>query len=107
MENTTQQALLALRDTVIGDLTPLIQGSNIDDQQKFTILLSSARNTRSEETFKSAREAALGIDDAGAKADALLELLDELDFQIQETNSPESEPEDNASNNEDPSPAND
>jgi hypothetical protein len=93
MDEDKQKGLLDLRDEVINELTPLIEEAVVDPQQKFTILLAAAGNKGSTETLESAHKAALQIEDQRAKVDALLELLDEVDFQLQPKTSNQPEPE--------------
>lgn len=78
----TQQKLEALRSSILSDLKPLIESAGFTNEQKFNLLLASAKATGSAQDLEAAQTTALTIDDPSTKADALLELLEEIDIQL-------------------------
>jgi len=62
-------------------LTPLLtQMQDISPERKFDICLSAMRFTDNKDLAESALEAALKIDESGTKAEALVELVNEIDY---------------------------
>ena len=76
-ENQTK--LEHLRSEIIEDLVPIVEDADVNPEQRFTLLLATARLSGSEEKFRKARKAAMKIDDTQARAGALLDLLDAVD----------------------------
>lgn len=77
-----QKELVDLRGQIINELTPLMENAAIDPQQKFEILLLASRGGN-KDSLRSAHEAALKIEDENSRLDALMDLLEEVDFQLQ------------------------
>jgi len=77
-----QQQLFDLRGQIINELTPLMESVTVEPQQKFAILLLASRNNGSSDSFRAAYEAANKIEDNNTKLDALVELLEEIEFQL-------------------------
>lgn len=81
MSEETDQ-LKELRAQILSELKPLLVSSDIQPEQKFTLLLTSALNTGDYDDFSRAKEAALEIEDTTSKANALLDLLGAVDIEI-------------------------
>jgi hypothetical protein len=62
-------------------LTPLIADiQDMDPERKFDICLSAMRYTDNKDLADAALEAALAIDETGTKAEALVELINEINY---------------------------
>lgn len=61
-------------------LTPIIDNLDIDPERKFDICISAMRFTDDKAIAKVALEAALAIEEKGPKAEALVELVNEINY---------------------------
>jgi hypothetical protein len=73
--------LIALREQILGDVVPLVLESADSGSDRFTLLLRiiQAGNANGD-IYKRAYESAKKIEDADGRLEALLALLDEIDF---------------------------
>ena len=93
----TQDELLALRKRIIDDVVPLAVDNVGDSPDRFELLLRliQAGNTSSA-VYQKAYDAAKTIEDKDDKLNALMALVDEIDFELQAEDAPapsESEPD--------------
>lgn len=92
------KSLNELKEKIINELTGLTENVDLPAEQRFNIMLSAAALRGEHHLFSKAYEAAAAIEDPSAKMDALLDLLEEIDIQIQPELAPqptENQPEDN------------
>lgn len=82
MTQSDQKTLETLRTQILSEIAPLIKNSNFDPSQKFNLLLSIARESGETSDFSSAHEAASQIKEDTDRANALLDLLEELDVAL-------------------------
>jgi hypothetical protein len=61
-------------------LAPLLGSLNTNPERKFEICMSALRFTDDKNLAEIALEAALSIEDNGPKAEALVELINEIDY---------------------------
>jgi hypothetical protein len=77
-----QAKLERLRSEIVEDLVPIVEEADVDPEQRFTLLLATARLSGSEEKFRKAHKAAMDIQDTQARAGALMDLLDAVDSAV-------------------------
>lgn len=86
----THEELLALRQQLLNDITPLVLEGSGDDTDKFDLLLRLIQSGgASSDVYRRAYESAKHLEDNETKVASLLALLDEVDFEI--SNSQEGE----------------
>lgn len=84
-EDSTQEtpqgnALDSVKKRALEALTPLIDGLDLDAERKFDICMSALRFTDNKDLADVALNAALAIEEKGAKAEALVELVNEINY---------------------------
>jgi hypothetical protein len=77
-----KQQLVELKTQIINELTPLMERTSVDPEQKFAILMLASRSNGDDTSLKVAYEAAKDIRDDNTKLEALMELLEEVDFHL-------------------------
>jgi hypothetical protein len=80
MDLNKRQQLESLRSEILGEVVGFVESSELDPSQKFSLLIASARVSDEPARYRAAYQAALQIQDVNVKADALLELLDAIEF---------------------------
>ena len=80
----TQDELLDLRKRILGDVMPLVVDSAGSAPDRFELLLRIIQSGDANvELYGKAYEAARAIDSNEEKIDALMALVDQIDFEIQ------------------------
>lgn len=79
-----QAVLEKLRSSILDEVIPLAEEADLEPSQKFTLLINAARLSGEAQKFEAAHQAALGIDAPKEKAEALLDLLEEIDIKLGE-----------------------
>ncbi len=80
----TQDELLDLRKRILGDVMPLVVDSAGSAPDRFELLLRIIQSGEaSAELYSKAYETARAIDSNEEKIDALMLLVDQIDFEIQ------------------------
>lgn len=82
MQDQEKAKLLELRTKVLNDIIPLTENGVFDPSQKFLLLIAAARLTGDTNSFSAAYAAASSIEDPEDKANALFELLEEIDIEL-------------------------
>ena len=85
IENTNEELnnLRAIRDEAINALVPNIDRMDgVDIERKIRIYMSAARITNSSKMFRLAYEAAKNIPDAAARAEALIDIIQDSGYAI-------------------------
>lgn len=82
MDDNEKTRLDKLRSTILDDLMLLIETVDIDPEQKFNILLASARAAGNGNTFEAAYDSAKKIEISEQKVNAYLDLLEAIDLQV-------------------------
>ncbi|CAN5175577.1 hypothetical protein BH09PAT3_BH09PAT3_6510 [soil metagenome] len=72
LEDAKKQAMTAL--------APLIGSLDVDPEKKFEICMNTIRLTNDRELVSTALQAALSIDEENVKAEALVELINEINY---------------------------
>lgn len=72
--------LASIKKDVLIELRPLVDKLNISPEDKFDTLLLLIRNTDDSSLIEAAHEAAKGISDEARRAEALLEIVKEIDY---------------------------
>ena len=87
-----QKELVALRNKILGDIMPLVLDSEDNGSDRFALLLRVIQAGGADgAVYARAYESAKSIEDADDRLDALLSLLDEIDFDTnQQVQAPES-----------------
>jgi hypothetical protein len=89
-----RQELTKLREQILGDIAPMILDSVELGADRFSLLLRLIQSGGADAAiYKKAYESAKAIEDKGEQLNALLALLDEIDFDVQkeEVNLPQDE----------------
>lgn len=83
-ESTTQPAvdpaLAGVKEAALTELRPLIDKLDVSPEEKFSTYLLLIRSTDDKDLVAPAHEAAKGIADEAKKAQALLDIIKEIDF---------------------------
>ncbi|MCL2870004.1 hypothetical protein FWF48_04380 [Candidatus Saccharibacteria bacterium] len=76
--------LLTLREKILSKSLPLVMGDNDNKQAQFETILRiiQAETINNEDIYEKAFDVADSIDDESAKMDAMMRLLDEIDYQL-------------------------
>jgi hypothetical protein len=78
-----KQELLSLRGRILGDITPLVLESAEAGADRFALLLRLIQaGNATGDIYKKAYESAKMIEDKDDQLDALLSLVDEIDFDV-------------------------
>ncbi len=72
--------LEAVKQQALGELRPLVDKLNVDADEKFDIYLLLLRSTDDKDLIAPAHEAAMAITDESKRAQALLDVIKEIDF---------------------------
>lgn len=72
--------LASIKKDVLVELRPLVDKLNISPEEKFDTLLLLIRSTDDSSLIESAHEAAKGITDESRRAEALFEIVKEIDY---------------------------
>jgi hypothetical protein len=92
------EQLQELRVKLVNELGEVADSDLIDPIQRFSLAMLKAQNSNHIEDLNRAATIAHAIEDPEAKTDALLQLIDEIDFQLLDSEVPESvEPEEQQS----------
>lgn len=76
--------LITLREQILSDITPLVLETAEPGAERFSLLLRLIQaGTADSEVYNKAYENAKAIADSGERLDALMALLDEIDFDVQ------------------------
>lgn len=73
----------SVKREAIQELVPLIESLDVSPERRFEIIMSAVRVDFSEELLKKALEAAKGISDPAEKATALIDVINETNFQAE------------------------
>lgn len=79
-EAPADPALASVKQAAISELRPLIDKLDVDPEEKFNTYLLLIRSTDDKDLIAPAHEAAKGIADEAKKAQALLDIIKEIDF---------------------------
>lgn len=77
---TVDPALATVKEAALTELRPLIDKLDVSPEEKFNTYLLLIRSTDDKELIAPAHEAAKSIADEGKKAQALLDIIKEIDF---------------------------
>lgn len=83
------ESLEGIKQQALGELRPLVDKLNVEADEKFDIYLLLLRSTDDKELIAPAHEAAKAIADESKRAQALLDVIKEIDFLNQGGNSPQ------------------
>ena len=70
----------AIKQEALGELRPLVDKLNVSAEEKFDTYLLLLRSTDDRELIAPAHDAAKAIDDEARRAQALLDIIKEIDF---------------------------
>jgi hypothetical protein len=70
----------AIKQEALGELRPLVDKLNVSPEEKFDTYLLLLRSTDDKELIAPAHEAARGIADEARRAQALLDIIKEIDY---------------------------
>lgn len=76
----TNDDLTAVKQDALNELRPLVDKLNVSPEEKFDTYLLLLRSTDDRELIAPAHEAAKGIADEARRAQALLDIIKEIDF---------------------------
>lgn len=76
-----QQNNSSIKERALKELIPVVDSLDSDPEKKYEILMTAARAASSGELLEKALNAATQIQDAAAKAEALVDVLNEASFQ--------------------------
>lgn len=83
------ESLEGIKQQALGELRPLVDKLNVEADEKFDIYLLLLRSTDDKELIAPAHEAAKAIADESKRAQALLDVIKEIDFLNQGGNTPQ------------------
>ena len=72
--------LAGIKDAALSELRPLIDKLDVEPEEKFNTILLLIRSTDDKNLISSAHEAARQITDEAKKAQALLDIIKEIDY---------------------------
>ena len=78
--NSADQDLADVKQAALTELRPLIDKLDVDPEEKFNTYLLLVRSTDDKDLIAPAHEAAKAITDEAKKAQALLDIIKEIDF---------------------------
>lgn len=81
----TNDGLIELRKQILEQATPLLNVSDLPAEEKFRLSLQIAQSQGTLEAYTQAFQSAQSFDNANDKLSALLDLLGEVDFAIQDS----------------------
>lgn len=73
--------LESIKKEALQELVPLVDSMDVSPERKFEVIMSAVRVDFSEELLRKALEAAKGISDSAEKATALIDIVNEANFQ--------------------------
>lgn len=77
---TTDPGLDSIKQTALNELRPLIGKLNVSPEEKFDTYLLLLRSTDDKDLIAPAHEAAISIADEARRAQALLDIIKEIDY---------------------------
>jgi hypothetical protein len=77
---SSHEELESIKKEALEELKPLVDKLNLPPEEKFDILLLIIRSTDDEELVAKAHDTAAQIEDDGRKAQALLDIIKEVDY---------------------------
>ena len=80
VNNSADQNLADVKQAALTELRPLIDKLDVDPEEKFNTYLLLVRSTDDKDLIAPAHEAAKAITDEAKKAQALLDIIKEIDF---------------------------
>lgn len=90
-----KQDLKSLRESILKDIVPLVLESSDSGADRFSLLLRIIQaGSAISDIYKQAYESAKKIENAEDRLEALLALLDEVDFDANQSEEPSNEKED-------------
>ena len=78
--NNTADKLDSTKKRALESLAPLLGSLNVDPERKFEICMNAIRFTDNKDLVETALEAAEAIEEKGTKAEALVELITEINY---------------------------
>ena len=78
--DTGDSSLDSIKQAALGELRPLVEKLNVSPEEKFDTYLLLLRSTDDRDLIAPAHEAAKGIADEAKRAQALLDIIKEIDF---------------------------
>lgn len=78
--NSVDQDLADVKQAALTELRPLVDKLDVDPEEKFNTYLLLVRSTDDKDLIAPAHEAAKAITDEAKKAQALLDIIKEIDF---------------------------
>ena len=78
--NSADQDLADVKQAALTELRPLVDKLDVDPEEKFNTYLLLVRSTDDKDLIAPAHEAAKAITDEAKKAQALLDIIKEIDF---------------------------
>lgn len=78
--STGDSSLESIKQEALGELRPLVDKLNVSPEEKFDTYLLLLRSTDDRDLIAPAHEAAKGIADEAKRAQALLDIIKEIDF---------------------------
>jgi len=86
MENSEQKNkmsdLQSLRQSILSETTPLLDGSTLDPEDRFNLFLRLAQSQSSVELYKKVFDIAKTIDNNDSKLQYYMEILDSIELEI-------------------------
>lgn len=79
-DSVKDDALDDVKKRALEALVPIIADLDVSPEQKFDICITAMRFTDNKQLANTALEAALAIEDNGPKAEALVELVNEINY---------------------------
>lgn len=79
-QGSVDPALDSIKQEALGELRPLVDKLNVSPEEKFDTYLLLLRSTDDKELIAPAHQAAKNITDEARKAQALLDIIKEIDF---------------------------
>lgn len=87
--STDVNALIDIKQKALGELKPLVEHLDQNNEEKFNTLMMMIQASDDEKLVKEAYEAAQKITDEKARAQALLDIVNEINYFTQQTDSPQ------------------
>jgi hypothetical protein len=79
-QSNSDRQLEKVKKRALTALVPLISSMDVDPQRKFDICMNAVRFSNNKELVTVALDAALAIEEKGAKAEALVDILNEINY---------------------------
>ncbi|MDD3035827.1 MAG: hypothetical protein PHO93_02825 [Candidatus Saccharimonadaceae bacterium] len=89
-----KEELLSLREKILQDVMPLVIDNEQNGVDRFDLLIRLIHaGNASSEIYRRAYDSAKAIEDNGERLDALMSLLDEIEFDVNQPDEKVSQPE--------------